>query len=649
MKRIHSKVVNAATTFILVISMLVPMYAEKAHADPNFQYMWPTSELAMDANASASISWVSSNAQYISMQTVDNPGATPVHWLINRQTNESQLLDSVTNDPQLSDNSQYILYEKETKPSTGGGAFLTLWLKDRLTGDEVQIDADPSNPDANSGLAVTAPGQTAISKDGSTAIFIASHFNAFPNVQSNSYNLYAYSRDTHQYELINDPFGKQVISAVVSGNGRYILYNVGQPFQPATIYLYDRATQNYQTVGTAFDCRGNSLRINNDGSFISYACASDSQVININTMEARSIGGGTTITSMSDDGRIIIFGGGVSYYIYSWLVNSTLPVDQGARSASPLISGDASKIAWNSERPANPPVSLDTTYAPKIGPSPAFVLADSTAPAIGPVIWSQNPKPTTATTTLTVPATDDSSGIQKAEYFIGDNDPGQGNGATMQLSNVQNGGLSADVTTTFGTDFPTGVYKISVRAQDTAGNWSNPVSDYLVVYDPAGPKMTGKRTIVPSLGNGDILPGLISNSQTDKAQFGFSVKYNNQGQINGNSDLQFSYSTGTHCNNPNNAVNCHALSLNATSISWLTTQGTNNSTGIFQGTATLNIDGQASAVLFRVTGVDGERLSATANDQFQIAIYNSGSNPNTDVPLYRVNSADITRGNIKIQ
>jgi hypothetical protein len=96
-------------------------------------------------------------------------------------------------------------------------------------------------------------------------------------------------------------------------------------------------------------------------------------------------------------------------------------------------------------------------------------------------------------------------------------------------------------------------------------------------------------------------------------------------------------------------VNCHALSLNATGISWLTTQGTNNSTGIFQGTAALNIDGQASTVLFRVTGVDGERLSATANDQFQIAIYNPGSNPNTDAPLYHVNSADIARGNIKIQ
>ena len=275
--------------------------------------------------------------------------------------------------------------------------------------------------------------------------------------------------------------------------------------------------------------------------------------------------------------------------------------------------------------------------------------ADATPPVPSTPVWSQNPKPTTGTTTLTVPATDDNSGIQKAEYFIGDTDPGQGNGATMQLSNVQNGGLSANLTTTFGADFPTGVYKISVRAQDNAGNWSGAVSDYLVVYDPAGPKMTGKRTIVPSLANGDILPGLTTTGQTDKAQFGFSVKYNNQSQINGNSDLQFSYSTGTHCNNPNKAVNCHDLSVNATNISWLVMQGTNNSIGIFQGTAAMAVDGQASTVLFRVTGVDGQRLSPTATDQFKISIYASNANPNTDAPIYQVNAADIARGNIKIQ
>jgi hypothetical protein len=181
-------------------------------------------------------------------------------------------------------------------------------------------------------------------------------------------------------------------------------------------------------------------------------------------------------------------------------------------------------------------------------------LPDTTAPTLGTPVWSNNPKATSGTTTLTIPTADDNSGVARAEYFIGDTDPGQGNGATIALSNVGDENRTANLTTTFETDFPTGVYKISVRAQDAAGNWSAPVSDYLVVYDPAGPKFTGKHTIVPSLANGDVLPGLIAADQTGKAKFGFSVQYNNQGQIKANSDFQFSYSTDTKCNNPAKAI-----------------------------------------------------------------------------------------------
>lgn len=105
---------------------------------------------------------------------------------------------------------------------------------------------------------------------------------------------------------------------------------------------------------------------------------------------------------------------------------------------------------------------------------------------------------------------------------------------------------------------------------------------------------------------------------------------------------------GPHSNNPSKAVNCHELSLNAIDIDWLTTQGTNTSTGIFQGTPTVSIGGQDSTKTFRVAGVDGERLSPTANDQFQILIYSQGDNPNTTVPAYRVNSANIARGSVRI-
>ncbi|HSX00500.1 MAG TPA: hypothetical protein VLH38_05685 [Patescibacteria group bacterium] len=290
---------------------------------------------------------------------------------------------------------------------------------------------------------------------------------------------------------------------------------------------------------------------------------------------------------------------------------------------------------------------VEGTYVAKFG----FPDPDNTASELGTPVWSANPKSTASTSTLTVPATDN-VGVTGGEYFLGDNDPGQGNGAPMGLS-------GGNLTANFGTDYPSGVYKVTIRAKDAAGNWSQPTSDFLVVYNPEGPRMTGRRTITPMTGNGDILPGLesgpppllqaqVATEQPDIATFGFNVRYAANGTIGNNSDMQFTYKTGTHCNNAARAQNCHTTSMNATTINWLVTQDTNNSTGIFQGMAQLTVDGSTSTVLFRVTGRDGARLDSTASDQFQLRIFNQSDNPNTATPLYQVNTTDITRGNIRI-
>jgi hypothetical protein len=266
------------------------------------------------------------------------------------------------------------------------------------------------------------------------------------------------------------------------------------------------------------------------------------------------------------------------------------------------------------------------------------VSIDGTKPTLGTPTWSNNPKAADQPTSLSVPASDTTSDVAGGEYFIGDIDPGEGNGAVMNWDGT-------NLTTTFGTDFPVGVYKINVRAQDNAGNWSEVVTDYLVVYE-TGYRMTGRRTIIPSLTNNDILPGLVDLNQTDKAVFAFSVKYDGSGQVSGNSDLKFKYDTGSGCNG-SNPQNCHSLELDATSIAWFFTQGTNNSEGVFQGTATLTVDGVTSTVTFRVTGLDGIRLSPTSLDHFTMYVYAAGDDPNTATPIYQV-SDDVDRGNIRI-
>lgn len=268
------------------------------------------------------------------------------------------------------------------------------------------------------------------------------------------------------------------------------------------------------------------------------------------------------------------------------------------------------------------------------------IKLDKTGPTLGTANWANNPKSIMGSASLSVSADDNLSGVAEAEYYLGDTDPGLGNGATMQ---VNDGAISVD----FNTDFPTGVYKVTVRAKDVAGNWGQPTSDYLVVYDPLGTRMTGKRTLIPNLNNGDILPGLIDANQEDKAKFGFNVRYDQDGQIHKNSDFQFKYETGTRCNRPPQATNCHSFELNATSISWLTTQGVNDSAGIFQGTAKLGVDSVHSIIIFRLEGLDGERLDNTNQDHLTLKVYAEGGNPNTDTPKYHVN-AEVVRGNIKI-
>lgn len=349
-------------------------------------------------------------------------------------------------------------------------------------------------------------------------------------------------------------------------------------------------------------------------------------------------------------------------------VNVFVAIDSVKPAVSQTFSPAANADGWNSSDVAVTPICGDdlsgvlecspslalsgegadqvvrssaTDKASNTATTQTTVNIDKTAPVLGSLVWSSNPKSTLGASLLTVAASDNLSGIKEAEYFLGDDDPGKGNGATMQ---IHDGAISVG----FGVDFPSGVYKVTVRAKDKAGNWSASVSDYLVVYDPFGTRMTGKRMLLPSLVSGDILPGLIDGGQSDRAKFGFDVHYDNRGNISRNSDFQFVYETGMKCNRPAHASNCHSFELDATSIAWLTTEGKNDSTGTFQGAAELVVDGTRSNVTFRLTGLDGERLDTASEDRLTLKIYREGDNPNTAAPIYQV-SGGVLRGNIKIR
>lgn len=260
---------------------------------------------------------------------------------------------------------------------------------------------------------------------------------------------------------------------------------------------------------------------------------------------------------------------------------------------------------------------------------------DITPPKIVGTNLSKNPKSVADSSLLSGDVDDQISGIGRGEYFIAD-DPGAGNGATMNIN-------GSTISTVFGSDFGTGVYKIYVRVQDVAGNWSEVQSDYLVVYDAtSGVRFRGARAL-DLKNNVNQLPWI--NSGLTVGKFAFSVRYGGDGNVTTQSDFQFSYKTGENCHKLATANNCHRFELNSTRILWLTTGGLNQSYGTFRGRGILDLDGIQQEVYFVVQGVDSERMSPLDLDKFSLTVYPSSS---TD-PMFSVAPTDLRRGDIKIK
>ncbi|HEX5456548.1 MAG TPA: hypothetical protein VFW77_04240 [Candidatus Saccharimonadales bacterium] len=272
------------------------------------------------------------------------------------------------------------------------------------------------------------------------------------------------------------------------------------------------------------------------------------------------------------------------------------------------------------------------------------ILVDRTAPIPGTPVWTANPVALGNNTSFNIPATDDMSvtvdvsGVSGGEYFVG-TDPGVGNATSLNWDGTN------FTSNPFGADLAPGVYNVGIRAHDAAGNWSPAQVAYLVVYAPSGPGyIVGQQNLTP--GSGDTLPW-ISTSPKDFATFGFNVKFTSIGTVDPASKFNFNYVEKGNCNSPN-TPDCRSFILTANDFNWFAIGGTNSSQGSFQGTATLNINGTESNVIFRVEAIDGTQLDPSRSDNFVLKIYPEGSNAETAIPIYQV-SADFTSssGNAK--
>lgn len=264
------------------------------------------------------------------------------------------------------------------------------------------------------------------------------------------------------------------------------------------------------------------------------------------------------------------------------------------------------------------------------------IRIDDEAPVLLDTSWFDGPKATTQTTFVDIEIGDNLSAVTEAEYFLGDIDPGRGNGAAMAVEDSRAQAI-------FGTDYPAGVYKVTVRVKDAAGNWSANYTDYLVVYNPFGSRATGHTALKPSLVGGDRLPGLLDDTQDDLAKIAFNVRYDDAGSMHKNSDFQLQYVTGANCNKPALAVNCHKTSINATNVDWLVIHG---ASGEFQARAAMAIDGSEVPVILRVSASECGKHSQQV-DTIRIRIFAATADPHRSLPLYQLN-AELTHGTVNV-
>lgn len=267
------------------------------------------------------------------------------------------------------------------------------------------------------------------------------------------------------------------------------------------------------------------------------------------------------------------------------------------------------------------------------------IKIDKTPPSLGEITWTANPKLTSSSTTMSVDIEETGADIDRVEYFIGDNDPGQGNGGALSVNDKN---ASAD----FLTDLQTGIHKVSVRVKDNAGNWSELQVSYLTVYDESkNISVHGHHTLLIDKATTAQLPSMPSDKAL-KAYFGLMLRRDNKGRVSNASDFHFAYSAG-ECKRLGQ-YSCKTFYVNARTIDSVVLGGLNKSMATIKASVFVVKDWRLSRGKALIRVVDGERHGGATQDSLSFEIY-----PENDLPfmpsLYSLPVTIVHRGEIKVR
>jgi Tol biopolymer transport system component len=221
------------------------------------------------------------------------------------------------------------------------------------------------------------------------------------------------------------------------------------------------------------------------------------------------------------------------------------------------IGTDSSLILIGEPRPPPPP--------------PPPPPPDTTPPTVSPPSFSANPILVGGNSTVTAFAWDDGSGIDSGTVSVGDqpSEPMACSGSAF--------------TAHVGPGLPAGLYPVSVRVRDAAGNEATTDPQTLVVYDPNAGSVSGTGWIVPDPSVGDDLPGIDG---TAKGSFSFNARYKGLSDTTPTGSFIFTYGK--------------LFKLQSEGLDWLVV--TTGDTAYIEGTASIRGGG---VYPFRVTIRDG--------------------------------------------
>ena len=234
---------------------------------------------------------------------------------------------------------------------------------------------------------------------------------------------------------------------------------------------------------------------------------------------------------------------------------------------------------------------------------------DKTEPTVVITGLSPNPANVDESPVLVAEVSDGLAGVQSAEWCA----EAESLLCTWQPMSLDGNPGDLDRTATASmSGLSPGVYTVKVKGEDAAGNWSEPVEAFLVVYDPDAGFATGGGWIIPGTEPGDVLPGITGE---DKANFGFVVKYK-KGATSPDGQLEFHYRVGD-------------FNVHSTEMHWMVI---NSNWAKFQGYATINSypDGLFQ---FRVDARDGNLNGGNQEDRFILKVWYEYQDPDTDDPV----------------